>query len=150
MFSKEEKFSRVGNFQLILKYRLMQENLSKWRGSKIDKDLTKAIAIYYFYKVLQSLSQTQKAQKIGKKIEFEICYLSVSKSKSECFNRSAFDINRESNYLKTFNCPKLRGKTSKYILSFHDEISQNVPFFQSYLKGKPYLKAHLQSFAWWK
>ena len=62
MFSKEEKFSRVENFPTRIEiYRLMQENLSKWRGSKIDKDSTKAIAIYYFYKVLQSLLQTQKA-----------------------------------------------------------------------------------------
>ena len=94
-----------------------------------------------YNKVLQSLLQIQKAQKIGKKIEIEICYLSVSKSKLECFNRSAFDNNRETNYLKTFNCPQLRGKTNRYILNFHDEMSQNVPFFQSYLRGKTYSKA---------
>ena len=136
-----------------MKYRLIKENLSKWRGSKIDTGSTKAIGIYHLYnKVLyyRAFYKLKRLRKLEKNRIRNLLFLSVSKSKLECFNRLAFDNNRESNYLKTFNCPQLRGKTDKYILNFHDEISQNVPFFQSYLKGKPYLKAHLQSFAWWK
>ena len=49
MFSKEEKFNRIGNFPTRIENRLIQENLSKWRGNKIDTELTKAIAIYHLY-----------------------------------------------------------------------------------------------------
>ena len=48
MFSKEEKLSRVENFPTRIEiYRLMQENLSKWRGSKIDKDLNESDSHLY-------------------------------------------------------------------------------------------------------
>ena len=113
----------------------MERQQNRYRFDESGQTFVICIINYIaFYKL-------KRLRILNKKIEFEICYLSVFKSKLECFNRPAFDIIRESKYLKPFNCPKLRGKTNKYILNFHDEISQNVPFFQSYLKGKTYLKA---------
>ena len=56
VFKRGKNLVGIGKFQLVLKYHIMQENLSKWRGSKIDKGSMKPIGIYDLYnKVLLSL-----------------------------------------------------------------------------------------------